>query len=104
MLDLNKIAKDSWEIAQKRGKHGLPTDTIGVLKWLSGEVVEATDAYKEYQNVTTSNKLDSYKSELADIIVCVLIAAANSNIDIEHALKDCVEKNRKRSLGIGDKW
>ena len=35
--------------------------------------------------------------ELADIIMCVLIIAAYENTDIEEALKDCLEKNRKRA-------
>ena len=38
-----------------------------------------------------------------DIICCVLIIAENERIDIEQALLKCIEKNRKRAEGTGDK-
>ena len=118
MIDLNRLSKISKEIAEKRSEHGLPIDTVGVLKWLSGEVCEALQAFNDWQvdlrfadvsmGVTDPDWQHDYKKEyageLADIIVCALIAAANSNIDIEKALTDCVEKNRKRAEGTGDKY
>ncbi len=112
MLDLNELAKQSQEIAKKRAEHGLDADTTGCLKHCAGEVIEALDAFDEWQ---TDLKLGNdypdwyvdykkeYAGELADIIICALIAAANSNIDIEQALKDCIEKNRKRAECTGDK-
>ncbi len=103
MLDLNELAKQSQEIAKQRAKHGLGADTVSCLKHCAGEVIESLDAYKEYKNLSSCVHVSSYSSELADIIVCALIAAANDNIDIEKSLKVCVEKNRKRAEGIGDK-
>ena len=112
MLDLNDLTRQSQVIAKKREKHGVGADTMSCLKHCAEEIVEAVDAYNDWQ---TDSKLGNnypdwyvdykkeYAGELADIIICVLIAAANSNIDIEQALKDCVEKNRKRAECIGDK-
>ena len=118
MLDLNELAKQSQEIAKKRAKHGLGADTTTCLKHCSGEVCEALQAFNDWQvdlrfanvsmGVTDPDWQHDYKKEyageLADIIVCALIAAANSNVDIEKALTDCVEKNRKRAEGTGDKY
>lgn len=118
MLDLNELAKQSQEIAKKREKHGLGADTPNCLKHCAGEVIESLVAFDEWQEdlkfgavsmgVTDPDWQKDYKQEyageLADIIVCALIAAANSNIDIEYALINCVEKNRKRAEGIGDKY
>lgn len=118
MLDLNELAKQSQEIAKKREKHGLGADTVSCLKHASGEICESLQAFNDWQTdlrfgailmgVTDPDWQKDYKKEyageLADVIVCVLIAAANSNIDIEMALTECVEKNRKRAEGIGDKY
>ena len=118
MLDLNELAKQSQEIAKQRARHGLGADTTGCLKHCAGEVIEALDAFDEWQtdlrfgNVSMGvtgpewyvDYKKEYAGELADIIICALIAAANSNIDIEQALKDGVEKNRKRAEGTGDKY
>ena len=117
MIDLNGISKTSQEIAKKREKHGLGADTITCLKHCSGEVCEALQAFNEWQEdlkfgvvsmgVTDPDWQKDYKneygSELADIIICVLIAAANSNIDIEKAIAENVAKNKKRAEGTGDK-
>lgn len=117
MIDLNDISKTSQEIAKKREKHGLGADTITCLKHCSGEVCEALQAFNEWQEdlkfgvvsmgVTDPDWQKDYKneygSELADIIICVLIAAANSNIDIEKAIAEKVAKNKKRAEGTGDK-
>ena len=118
MLDLNELAKLSHDIAKEREKHGLGADTVTCLKHCAGEVCEALQAFNDWQvdlrfaNVSMGvtdpdwqkNYKKDYSLELADVIICVLIAAANSNIDIEMALTECVEKNRKRAEGIGDKY
>lgn len=118
MLDLNELARQSQVIAKQRAKHGLGADTSTCLKHCSGEVIEALQAFNDWQvdlrfanvsmGVTDPDWQKDYKQEyageLADIIVCTLIAAANGNIDIEQALYDCVEKNRKRANGVGDKY
>ena len=99
MIDLNELAKESQKIAQKRAEHGLKSDTMTCLKHCAGEVIEAVEAYKDYPPVN----LYDYASELADVIICVLIAAANDNLDIEMAISEKVAKNRLRAEGLGDK-
>ena len=37
-------------------------------------------------------------AELADIITCALIAAANEDINIEKALQECQQKNEARVM------
>ena len=131
MIDLNEFCKKSLEVAQTRQRNGakLSTETIQMLKHCATEVIEATEAaskylsYKSYADFsakTLEDKWaghivpeqaeiffkkykDTFASELADIMSCCIIIAANERIDLEKALNECYEKNRLRSLGIGDK-
>lgn len=122
MLDLNEISKKSYEIAERRyrnGAFGSKQNTVqNLLKHCAGEVVEAMSAFSNWQedvkfgavsmgvtdpDWTRCTPKDAYISELADIICCVLIIAGKQNIDIEKAILDCTEKNRKRANKKGDK-
>ena len=91
---------------------------MAMLKHCATEVVEATEAYNKMEDfsdnydyhctiskLTQFSKLEeNFKSELADIIACVLIICANEpTIDIEAALQKCFEKNLARAEGRGDK-
>lgn len=103
MINLNKLCNTTVENARKRQSNGghIKSDTRSMLKHCSTEVVEAMESYTKW-NVSYDGK-KHFESELADIICCCLIIAGNEEIDIENAIKDCVEKNRKRAEGIGDK-
>lgn len=104
MLDLNKLAEESWEIAQKRGEHGLATDMTGILKHCAGEVIEVMNSFKDLCEYCGDEYTEDFANELADVIVCILIAAGSTiGVDIEKAVLRCVEKNRKRAEGTGDK-
>lgn len=108
MIDLNELKKETLRIAKKREENGavVKTNSFETLKHCATEVVEATQAYTEYAFVKESGvrySTHNLSSELADVIVCVLNVAELEKIDIEKALLDCVEKNRKRSEKIGDK-
>lgn len=125
MIDLNKLCEVSLKNADERHSHGanIDTDTRKMLKHCATEVVEAIEAYKDYldykklceisarqQNVKPENvkilgndSESHFASELADIICCCLIIAGKEKIDIEKAIFDCIEKNRKRAEGSGDK-
>lgn len=46
---------------------------------------------------------EQFGEELADVVMCCLIAAAWHKVDVEKALRDCAEKNRARAEGKGDK-
>lgn len=106
MIDLNALCKITHENATKRMNNGghINTNTRSMLKHCATEVVEAVE---EYTNIAhfdkaTFNKIkEHFASELADIICCVLIIAAHEGIDIEQAIKDCIQKNRKRAEGTG---
>jgi len=108
MIDLNELKKETLRIAKKREENGafVKTNSFETLKHCATEVVEATQVYTEYVFVKDSGvrySTHNLASELADVIVCVLNVAELEKIDIEKALLDCVEKNKKRSEKIGDK-
>lgn len=108
MIDLNELKKKAHEYSRKRAENGdtKPLNTLNLLKHCATEVVEATEAWTEYRFIkdcgVKANK-SYFVSELSDIICCCMIIAAHENIDIEKAIEDCIEKNRKRAEGIGDK-
>lgn len=120
MVDLNKLAKKTLENAMLRQKNGahINCDTYHMLKHCATEVIEAQQAFDEWQedlkfgpismgvtdpDWTKITPKDQFASELADIVCCCLIIAGHTNIDIEKAVLDCIEKNRKRAEGVGDK-
>ena len=110
MIDLNELCTKTLENAKKRQTNGghIKADTRSLLKHCSTEVVEAMEAFTEWKNYdglegSEEELKKHFSSELADIICCVLIISGKENIDIEKAVFDCVEKNRKRAEGIGDK-
>lgn len=105
MLNLNELAVIAYENAAKReAKDGkVSTDTMQMLKHTATEVVEATEAYTDYEYVNKTQPKRVFAFELADIVCCVLIIAGKENIDMEYALTECIEKNHKRAIGEGDK-
>jgi NTP pyrophosphatase (non-canonical NTP hydrolase) len=113
MIDLNEFCKVMLANATQRQKNGgnVKTDTRSMLKHCATEVVEASEAYRLYEYdvcdplATNSDEqnIELFASELADIICCVLIIAGKEEINIEQAITYCVEKNRKRAEGVGDK-
>lgn len=109
MIDLNEMSQMAYEIAEKRYQHGAfgkhKNNVPNLLKHCAGEVVEAAQAYSEWvDNTLEFDELkEEFMSELADVIMCILIAAAIENIDIEKALTVCLEKNMARANGVGDK-
>ena len=96
MIDLNEHAQKAQEIAFNRWKKkGVDYHTPAILKHCAGEVCEAVDAYSDY---LYEGRQDKLAAELADIITCALIAAANEDIDIEKALQECQQKNEARAM------
>lgn len=117
MIALNEAGKAALLNAKKRQTNGanIQSDSYHILKHCATEVIEATDAlsnlYFGYSIIKDEPKgqekiaelKEQYASELADIICCVLISAANEGIDIEKAIMNCLVKNKKRAEGKGDK-
>lgn len=103
--NLNTLAKEVYEIAVCGN---IKTDTRSILKHTSTEVIEAIEAYSKFQSAINTDfalgdYVDYFSSKLADIIYCCLVIAGGENIDIENSIRDCLEKNRKRVEGVGDK-
>lgn len=132
MINLNKLCNVTLANAEKRKANGgnVTTETRKMLKHCATEVVEAMEAYTRYFEMgNNASDIDakeiddkwegeedpvaceeyykkckeSFSSELADIICCCLIIAGKEHIDIEEAINGCIEKNRKRTEGTGDK-
>ena len=130
MIELNGTASIARNIAEARQKNGanINTDTVHMLKHCATEVVEAMEAYVNYSALKQLGDMTKdgevmfegleepdaayqavcedrkrFSSELGDIVSCVLIIAAQECIDIEKAILDCTEKNRKRANKQGDK-
>lgn len=130
MIELNGTASIARNIAEARQKNGanIYTDTVHMLKHCATEVVEAMEAYVNYSALKQLGDMTKegeemfegleepdtayqafledrkrFSSELGDIVSCVLIIAAQECIDIEKAILDCTEKNRKRANKQGDK-
>lgn len=110
-MTLNEIAKISYKTAKKRAENGghISTDTSAMLKHCATEVVEAMEAYQRLQDIlltcepVNEKAKDHFASELADIICCCTIIAGVENIDLDKAVADCLEKNRRRAEKTGDK-
>lgn len=104
MLDLNQVAENMFNVALQRQKNGasISTNTLAMLKHCATEVVEATEAYTN-STIRYGSINQQFADELSDIICCVLIIAGREEIDIEKAVNGCIEKNRRRAEGNGDK-
>lgn len=99
MIDLNEHAQKAQEIAFNRWKKkGVEYHTPAILKHCAGEVCEAVEAYDQYLYEYIESRRNKLAAELADIISCALIAAANEDIDIERALQECQQKNEARAM------
>lgn len=107
-LSLNEIAKISYVNAKKREANGghISIETSSMLKHCATEVIEATGTYSRLnfeKLVFSTENENKFASELADIICCCTIIAGREGIDLDKAVADCLEKNRKRAEGTGDK-
>lgn len=100
-IELNEIAKNALITAQKRENNGANLRINDILKHCAGEVIEAAEARAKCGRV--ANSFAAYSEELADIVICVLIAAARDGVDIENALNEKMAKNAKRAALQGEK-
>lgn len=107
MIDLNKVSAIALDIAKARKVDEVdkPGGTVRLLKHCAGEVVEAADAYREYVNKLecvedederTLVSVRPFALELADVVMCCLIMAELNGVDMERALLECVDKNKRR--------
>ena len=100
-MNLNEIAENAYKNALKRQENGAHIKVAEILKHCAGEVVEAQEAFILWKYDAHDPAL--YAEELADVILCALIAAGRDEIDIEKAIGAKLEKNAKRAAMQGDK-
>ena len=100
MVNLNDMAKQAHMLAKQRG---LETDVFSCLKHCAGEVTEAVEANsKVWDDIRTYGYLKHLEEELADVIICVLTASADMQIDIEKAISESMQKNAGRAYGTAE--
>lgn len=97
MIDLNNIARQSLKIAEYRK---LETDALSCIKHCAGEIAEATQAVDNYQSCVCEETEKQMADEISDVIMCMLTLSAEMGINIEQAILNCLEKNRKRAKVI----
>ena len=104
-MNLNEIAENAHRTAITRERNGGAVKIRDILKHTAGEVVEAAQARESWASVDYIDGIDKedYAEELADVVICVLIAAYEDNIDIESAVNLKMQKNAQRAALEGDK-
>lgn len=93
-MNLTELSKSVYITSQKRKQ-----DPADVLKHCAGEVIEATIAKNQVDNnifLGDKNAIKDLADELADVVLCCLSCAAYYSIDIEKAVSEKAEYNRKR--------
>lgn len=95
-FDLNGLCKIAHKIEQC-------VNTVTMLVRCSAEMHDAAKAYVKHVTERTNETKRHFASKLVDIVVCCMIVAEHEGVDLENALVDCIEKNRKRAEGVGDK-
>ena len=100
---LNKLAKDIYEENKKRGwwsdpKTGKPIKrNVGELLCLvHSEVTEAMEGYRKQLKDDKLPHRDMFEVELADVLIRVFDIAGAFKMDIEGAVNEKLEYNRKR--------
>lgn len=86
-MKLNELAINAYNTALKREKNGAAINCEARYYWVT-------------QNCDAK---DDYAEELADVIICALIAAGRDKIDIEKAVNEKMRKNAQRAALEGDK-
>ena len=105
-MNLNEIAENAHKTALTRELNGGDVKIRSILKHTATEVIEAAEARALWilnGGDNFSDEHDMYAEELADVIICALIAAYNDNIDIEAAINYKMQKNAQRAALQGDK-
>lgn len=104
-MNLNELAEKAWNTSRIREQNGANVKIKDIMKHAAGEVIEAAEARIRWRENDFASPIDKadYAEELADVIICVLIAAANDDIDIDQALTSKMCKNELRAEKTGDK-
>ena len=100
-MNLNETAINAYKTALKRQQNGGNVKVAEILKHCAGEVIEAQEAFILWKY--DAHDPVKYAEELADVIICALIAAGRDEIDIEKAVNKKMQKNAQRAAMQGDK-
>lgn len=106
-MNINQLAKLALQISRQRMRNGAKIDD-DTLKAAAGEICEAFEARAFYNKARNAGKIDvkakeHFAEELADVIICILITAAETGVNINDALQKKIMKNKKRAELKGDK-
>lgn len=105
-MNLNEAAENAHRTAITRERNGGAVKIRDILKHCAGEVIEAVEARRVWIDGGAdrdSAEHDGYEEELADVIICALIAAYEDGVDIEKAVSDKLKINAQRAAMQGDK-
>ena len=100
-MNLNEAAENAYKSALQRQHNGADVKVAEILKHCAGEVIEAQEAFILWKY--DAHDPVKYAEELADVIICALIAAGRDEIDIEKAVNEKMQKNAQRAAMLGDK-
>ena len=100
-MNLNEAAENSYKSALQRQHNGADIKVAEILKHCAGEVIEAQEAFILWKY--DAHDPVKYAEELADVIICALIAAGRDEIDIEKAVNKKMQKNAQRAAMQGEK-
>ena len=100
-MNLNEAAENAYKSALQRQHNGADVKVAEILKHCAGEVIEAQEAFILWKY--DAHDPVKYAEELADVIICALIAAGRDEIDIEKAVNKKMQKNAQRAAMQGDK-
>lgn len=103
-MNLNELSCNAYFTARLREKNG-GVKCKDILKHMAGEVIEAAEAREIWgaQTYDEGAEKDAYAEELADVLICVLIAAARDEVNLDEAVNLKMRKNAERAALEGDK-
>ena len=93
---INKLCKEAYEITKSKGFYDSPRETGTVLALIHSEVSEALEADRR-------GDTEGFIGELADIVYRVFTLCGEIGIDLDGAIRDKMEKNKKREYMHGGK-
>ena len=105
-MNLNEAAENAYKSALQRQHNGADVKIAEILKHCAGEVIEAQEARDNWiacGGDYEAQEKDDYAKELADVIICALIAAKRDGIDIERAVNEKMQINAQRAAMQCDK-
>ena len=100
-MNLNEAAENAYKSSLQRQHNGADVKVAEILKHCAGEVIEAQEAFILWKY--DAHDPVKYAEELADVIICALIAAGRDEIDIEKAVNEKMQKNAQHAAMQGDK-